>query len=74
MKLAISASNNRIAPVFDVSSVVQIYEIESNKAVAKNEHELPRGDSYLKVDLLKEQQIEVIICGLFHCIPKNCWL
>lgn len=63
MKIAISAWNGRVAPVFDVSRQIVVLEIKNGKIVNQQEHDLEPIEPYARMTRLAELGIETLICG-----------
>ena len=61
MKAAITEWQGRVAPVFDVAGTVLMIETEA-EALQKN-LQLPPGNPRNKIAFLKEQGVDVLICG-----------
>ncbi|HNQ35135.1 MAG TPA: NifB/NifX family molybdenum-iron cluster-binding protein [bacterium] len=63
MKIALSIWNERIAPVFDVSSRISLIEVDGERVTWKSAEELPGAASFAAAAWLAEQGVETLICG-----------
>ncbi len=61
MKVAITEWQGRVAPVFDVSGTVVI--LDKNGLAERESVAMPTDSPRSKLDFLKEQQVDVLICG-----------
>jgi predicted Fe-Mo cluster-binding NifX family protein len=63
MRIALSAWNGRIAPVFDVSRHILLIDIEDGAVVARQEETCEGDDPVLKSRRLAERGPRILICG-----------
>lgn len=63
MKTAISAWENRIAPVFDVTSAILLVEDASGRVVHEAQEHLPAGAAAHKALRLAELGVDTLVCG-----------
>jgi len=63
MKTAITIWNNRVAPVFDVSGKVLLYESDGERLCSERMILLPDAGAAVKVSCLVEAKANVLICG-----------
>jgi len=63
MKIAITAWNGRISPVFDVSRQVVVMEAKDGRIINRQEHDLESSEPSAKVIRLTELGIDTLICG-----------
>ena len=63
MKTAITIWNNRVAPVFDVSGKVLLYESDGEQLRSERMILLPEACASVKVTCLVEGGTSVLICG-----------
>ncbi|MDF7822913.1 NifB/NifX family molybdenum-iron cluster-binding protein [Pontiellaceae bacterium B12227] len=61
MKAAITEWQNRVAPVFDVAGTVLLIETDAEEL--QESISLPSGNPRNKIAFLKEQEVDVLICG-----------
>ncbi len=63
MRIAISYQQDRIAPVFDVSSRVLLVDIERGREVRRNERTLVQADPLSRARHVAQFGAQVLICG-----------
>ena len=63
MKIALSVYEKKISPVFDFASLLSVYEKKNEKATMTNEINLVGIEFNEKIRILKQNEIELIICG-----------
>lgn len=63
MKIAIVNNNERLSPVFDVASQAILLEINGGKESVEKVLSLTNRDATAKIDILKEQNVNTLICG-----------
>ena len=63
MKTAITIWNDRVAPVFDVSGKVLLYESDGERLCSERMLLLPDACALVKVTYLVEARTSVLICG-----------
>lgn len=74
MKFALSIWNGRIAPVFDVSQRLVIYEAERDTITAAREITLSNHEQKNKAEQLANLRIETLICGALSRCLADCLL
>ena len=73
MKVAITIWENRISPVFDAAENLLIAEIRDREIVARKIRPLPAGPYGRLIELLRDHQVEVLICGAL-CVGPAAFL
>ena len=63
MKIAIPMFDSRVSPRFDFASKVLIATIEGGRVVDRKEYSLNNLNLIRRSALLKEQEVNVLICG-----------
>ncbi len=63
MKIAIGIFKNIVAPRFDFSEQLYIYEIQNNKIINKKILNIVLEYSFEIISLLKSENISTVICG-----------
>jgi predicted Fe-Mo cluster-binding NifX family protein len=63
MKAVFSTWNNRIAPVFDVSTNIVLVEVESGKILRKEKKNLPNALPVQTAQSLIEIKADLLFCG-----------
>lgn len=63
MRLAVSVWNGRVAPVFDVSRQLQIFEIEGGEIAGRSEAALPGTFPQAQAARVVEIAPDVLVCG-----------
>lgn len=63
MRIALSAWENRIAPVFDVASTIILVEDEAGQVVRQAQEHLPAGPAVQKALRLAELGVDTLVCG-----------
>lgn len=64
MKIAIAVWEGRISPVFDVARLLWLVEVDSQGIEIRRETKLfPKEDAVERVTYLRDQGVEVLICG-----------
>jgi len=63
MKTAFSIWQNRIAPVFDVSTTILIRETDRAVLVSEKTISLPSASALDRVSLLAANNVDILVCG-----------
>ena len=63
MKTAYSIWQNRIAPVFDVSSSILIRETDNGKLLSENMNSLPSSSVFSKAAFIADNNVDLLVCG-----------
>lgn len=63
MKVAIPMFNNRVSPRFDFAPKVLIAKVDNGKVVERVQHSLINLNTIRRGTLLREQGVNVVICG-----------
>ncbi|MBN2135021.1 MAG: hypothetical protein JW737_04775 [Acidobacteria bacterium] len=62
-QIAVSVLDKRLAPVFDVSQNVSIFEIEDNSTRLIGNLSFKDGDIFSRARMLAEEKVELLVCG-----------
>jgi len=63
MRIAVTIWNNRISPVFDVAQNLLMINLDSGEETARHNISLAGLSPPLKVETLKKNNVEVVLCG-----------
>ena len=63
MKIAIPRFGERVAPCFEYSATIAVFEIRKKRIVGQTDFTLQSTNSFDRLRLLKDQGVEVLICG-----------
>ena len=63
MKIAIPRFGERVAPCFEYSATIAIFEIQRKRVIDQKDFTLQSTRSFDRLRLLKDQEVEVLICG-----------
>ena len=63
MKVAIPRLEEAVAPCFEYSATMAIFTIEEGRVVEQLDFPLQSQDPFDRVRLLRDQKVDVIICG-----------
>ncbi len=67
MKVAIPLFNERVSPRFDFASRILLATVQDQRVVAKEELPLKGYDLFERSALLKELNVDILICGGIQC-------
>jgi predicted Fe-Mo cluster-binding NifX family protein len=71
MKVALTVWDDRISPVFDSAHMLLIAEIKDNEVIKRQYMTFDPGIPLQLSNMLKGQDISVIICGAISEVPAN---
>ncbi|MDJ0762100.1 MAG: NifB/NifX family molybdenum-iron cluster-binding protein [Myxococcota bacterium] len=63
MKIAVPQFGEEVAPCFDYSVTIVIFDIKNNQIVGEKEFTLSSQWAVDRIRLLRDQQVDVLICG-----------
>jgi predicted Fe-Mo cluster-binding NifX family protein len=63
MKVAIPRFQEEVAPCFEYSATIAIFEIENGTIIDQLDFSLQSGRAFDRLRLLKDQQVHTLICG-----------
>lgn len=63
MRLAIPRFGEKVAPCFEYSATVAVFKIQNSQIVEQTDFRLQSTESFDRLRLLKDQGVEVLICG-----------
>lgn len=63
MMVALSAWNDRIAPLFDVAGKLHLVRLEAGRVVAEADELVPEGNAAEKARRLADRGVGLLICG-----------
>jgi len=63
MRIAVPFWDNRISPVFDVAQNLMLISFHNGKETARFNLSLAGMSSPLKIDTLKKNEVEIVLCG-----------
>ena len=63
MRIAVTIWNNRISPVFDVAQNLLMINLDRGEETARRNISLAGLSTPLKIDTLKKNNIEIVLCG-----------
>ena len=63
MKVAIPRFEENVAPCFEYSATITIFEIENRRVIDQTDFTLRSRDVLDRVRLLRDQGVDILICG-----------
>jgi len=63
MRLALAVWNGRISPVFDASRRIEVLDVENERVVSRQMHEIATDDPFAKAARLADLGVETLVCG-----------
>jgi len=63
MRLAMTILNGRVSPLFDTSKCLDVLEVEGNKVISREMHEIGIEEPLARARWLEEMGIKTLICG-----------
>jgi len=67
MTIAVPLFGTRVSPRFDCTSQVLLVELEDGRLVSRRTVTLPTHGALAMAGLMREQSVEVLICGGISC-------
>lgn len=71
MRIALTVWGDRISPVFDVATTILLAEIQNGSIINRRFVPFNPGVSWRIVEMLKEMEVTVLICGAISKMPAT---